>query len=306
MKKLTTEEFIIRAKKVHGDNYDYSEVVYLGIKSKVKIKCLICGNIFWQTPNSHIGKCVGCTLCGYKKASNKQIRKLSNVILEANKIHNFKYDYSLIFSRTYKGLKQKVPIVCPIHGIFKQQLNWHISGKNGCPECGGNIKLETSEFIERSKKVHGDKYVYDDIVYKNEKTKVQIFCKLHNSFFYQKPFAHVRLKQGCPKCNESRGEKGIRLFLENNNIEYIKEYIIKDLGNYRFDFYLPNYNLIIEFDGKQHFQPVEFFGGLVALRKTKYNDYIKTMYCLNNAINIIRIKYLDIDKIDYILSSLKF
>lgn len=294
MKKLTTAEFIIRAVEVHGDKYDYSLVEYKSLKTKIIIKC-DCGNIFEQQPATHIGiKKAGCTPCGYKKATNAQIRPLNGVIKEANIIHNNKYDYSLITD--YKGLKIKVDIICPIHGLFKQPLSWHIIGKNGCPHCGGNIRLTIEEFISRSNKIHGDKYDYTKVSYINEKTKVIIICNIHGEF-NQLPRAHSKLGHGCPKCakdlSESKGERTIREFLEFNDIKYEQEKKFSFSGNYRYDFYINSLNLVIEYDGKQHFQPVDFFGGLKSFRITYHNDWIKEELIRKNNVNIIRIKYTD-------------
>lgn len=114
------------------------------------------------------------------------------------------------------------------------------------------------------------------------------------------------LKQnyGCPICKESKGEKAIRLYLEKNNIYFKQEYIFEDCKYKRvlpFDFYISNYNLCIEFDGRQHFESNEYFGGEERLKTTQKRDRIKDDYCMENSINLLRISYYDIDDIDGIL-----
>ena len=104
-------------------------------------------------------------------------------------------------------------------------------------------------------------------------------------------------KSCCSKCKMSLGAITIETLLKENNIDYIKEYVIYDTYNnepmqkYRFDFFLPQYNIIIEYDGEQHTKPIEKWGGIEGLKKTQQRDRIKTNYCLDNGITIIRIPY---------------
>ncbi len=190
MKKLTTEEFIEKAITVHGDKYDYSLVEYIRSAMKVKIICKEHNYIFETTPNNHLsGK--GCTKCAnvYRKTTEE-------FITECILIHVDKYDYSLV---KYIGAFTKVIIRCKVHDyIFSQTPSDHLSGK-GCPKCGGNVKSNTKEFIEKAIAVHGYKYDYSLVVYNCNRTKVKIICKEHNYIFSQTPSAHLQ-GAGCHKC----------------------------------------------------------------------------------------------------------
>ena len=181
----TTEEFIKRAKAVHGDKYDYSRVNYVGATVKVEIICPEHGS-FWQTPANHLnGK--GCSKCvGRNKTTEDFIKR-------AKAVHGTKYDYSKV---VYSDSNQKVEIICPIHGSFWQRPTSHLKG-NGCPKCVGRNKT-TEEFIKRAKAVHGDKYDYSMVNYVDAKTNVEIICPEHGSF-WQKPSNHLNGK-GCPFC----------------------------------------------------------------------------------------------------------
>ena len=216
-------------------------------------------------------------------------------IEKSRKIHNDKYDYSLV---EYKNNSTKVKIICSKHGIFEQTPNSHLSGKK-CYLCDGNIKHTNNSFIEKSRKIHSDKYDYSLINYINSQTKVKIICPIHG-VFEQRPNDHIIGKQGCPICNESKGEKEIRNILNENNIKFESQKIF-DKCKYKrklpFDFYLPDYNICIEYDGKQHYKPIDYFGGEKELEKNKIRDKIKNNYCKNNNIKLLRIKYNDNDNI---------
>ena len=183
--------------------------------------------------------------------------------------------------------------MCPIHGEFYQKPSSHIF-KYGCPECGGKLKLNNDKFIEKAKLIHGDKYNYSNINYINSNTKIKIICDKHG-LFKQTPCNHLQ-GQGCPICKESKGEKNIRRYLLLNNIEFISEYKFNECYNEKllpFDFYLPKTNTCIEYDGIQHYKPINRFGGELGFKRGKINDEIKNDFCSKNKIKLIRISYFE-------------
>jgi hypothetical protein len=281
--KGTTSSFIEKAKMKHGDRYDYSLVRYNGAKHKVKIICPIHGE-FEQQPTNHLyGQ--GCGKCsGNIKLDN------SSFIEKAKIKHGDKYDYSLV---SYLTCNDKVKIICPIHGEFEQRAINHLRG-DGCSGCSCNRRLTNESFIERAKMKHGDKYDYSLIKIINNLIKIKIICPIHGEF-EQKPNNHIN-GNGCPKCKESKGEIEIRNFLINNEIKFFSQHRFIDCRNILplpFDFYLPNQNICIEFNGRQHYVPVIKWGGVNELEKIKYRDKIKMEYCRNNNIPLIIIKYND-------------
>ena len=249
--KMTTDEFIKKAKEIHGDRYDYSKSEYNG--SKVKL-CIICKEHgeFWQTPEIHLNGS-GCKKCynKYKRGKGRQ-HDINWFIEEARKIHGNKYDYSKV---EYKTIFTKVCIICPIHGEFWQTPASHIMMKNGCYKCSGTYRLSTDEFIKKAKIIHGNKYDYSKVKYQGNKVKVSITCPIHGEF-WQKPNDHL-CGRGCPKCKSSHLEREFRLFLEENNIKYEEQKTFDWLKLKKFqylDFYLPQYNIGIECQGEHHFQ----------------------------------------------------
>lgn len=201
MKKLGVEEFVKRARIIHGNKYDYSKVVYKNGRKKIAIICPIHG-IFYQSPEVHILQKAGCPKCADEAIGNTLRKTTKQFISEAKEVHGDKYDYSKV---DYKGANIKVSIKCPIHGIFWQEPVVHVNLKCGCPQCAieknGKAKRKgIKQFVEESRRLHGDKYDYSKAIYVNSLTPVEIVCKKHGSF-YQLPSVHLRPGGGdCPKC----------------------------------------------------------------------------------------------------------
>ena len=216
-------------------------------------------------------------------------------IAKAIAIHGDKYDYS---QTIYINARTKVKITCQKHGYFEQTPNRHLSGDR-CPKC--NI-ITTQTFIDRSQQVHGNVYDYSKSKYTHSQSKIEILCPTHGSFF-QLPTDHWR-GRGCRRCNISVGESEIKTFLDHNNTIYIQEHTFIGCKNkypLPFDFYIPSINLCIEFDGIQHFEPRDFFGGQKSFEQTQTNDKLKNEYCKTNGINLIRIPYWEFLNIHSIL-----
>jgi len=162
--KLTTEEFIQKAKAVHGDKYDYSETIYNGSNNKVIIICPDHGK-FEQLGMAHL-KGQNCRKCVNKNRTHSS-RKLTTekFITKAKEIHGDKYDYSKV---VYVKSSVKVIIICPIHGKFEQTPASHLSGSN-CPKC---IYNAGENFIQKANYAHNNKFDYSKTVYINNSTKV--------------------------------------------------------------------------------------------------------------------------------------
>lgn len=302
-KKLTQEEFIKRTIEKHGDKYDYSEVVYIGSNKKVKIYCKACKCYFWQVPYSHLLG-TGCLKCGRKNLKGKTGKPLNTIsfIEKAVKIHGNKYDYSYV---KYTDAKKPVNIHCnKCNYNFKQTPNNHLKGE-GCPNCYGNARKGKVGFIEKAKKVHGDKYDYSEVEYKNNRVPVKIRCNKCGNYFYQNTGNHLR-GQGCPYCVISKGEESIANFLKFNKISYIQQRKFvgcKDKTYLPFDFYLPDYNVCIEFQGKQHYEEGFYFHlsynkndiekATKQFKTITKHDQIKRDFCKRNNIALLEIRYDD-------------
>lgn len=243
-----TEVFISRAKAVHGDKYDYSKTTYVKSKSKVTIICPDHGE-FQQIPNSHLNGS-GCFYCGSIKRHESKKLKLGDAIQKCIDTHGSKYDYSKV---KYNFVTDTVDIVCKSHGLFSQILINHYRGQ-GCPKCGKESmsekqKMEPSEFLKRSRLLHGDRYEYELSDFENYRSKVNITCKKHGRFS-QVAEAHYSLGAGCPSCavRFSAAETEICEMLDSLGVEYFKgdRTILKPL---EVDILIPSYSLAIEYNG---------------------------------------------------------
>lgn len=285
-RKKTKEEFIEQAQIIHNNKYNYSLVDYINSKVKVKIICPEHG-IFEQTPNNHL-KGQNCPKCKGNYKSNTE-----EFIGKAKKVHKDYYNYSNV---NYVNNKTLVEIICPKHGSFWQKPNDHLDG-HGCSKCGNeNNSYSKEEWIDRVTRFHNNKYNYSKVNYIDWETPVIIICPIHGEF-QQTPHSHTRY--GCSLCNSSHNETLISKYLNQNNIIFISQYkisidkSINPSGYAYIDFYLPEYNMFIEYNGEQHYIPVEHFGGEIKLKQQQERDNFIREYCIKNNIKLIEISYKD-------------
>ena len=290
--KDTLESFIKKAKKVHGNKYDYSKVNYIDSKTKVRIICPKHGD-FSQRPNDHLnGK--GCKECYNEIRGATQRSNKVEFIENANKKHNYKYDYSKV---EYVNTHTKVCVICSEHGEFLVEPASHLAGKQ-CKECAKierakNKTLSNEEFISKAKKVHGEKYDYSLTKYNGIYNAVEIVCPTHGVF---KQVASYHLSgNGCQKCKRSHLEYDVEQILLENNIEFVPQYKQQWLGLQSLDFYLPKYNIAIECQGEQHFKPIDIFGGINAFKQQQILDKNKLNKCKEHNIKILYYSNLGIE-----------
>ena len=266
---------------------------------------------FDQEPRNHyLGG--GCKQCLSEKISGPRYSERNTTeefIKQAKSVHNDKYEY---FQTFYESSKTKVIITCKEHGNFVMTPNKHLRGQ-GCKKCGNlskgvkwNMTLE--DFINKSSKIHYNRYDYSQTKLLGYDIKMPIVCKKHGVFL-QSPHSHL-YGNGCSKCRFSRGESAIFNFLKVKSINFETQKSFNDCRNPKtrallfFDFYLPDYNVLIEYDGQQHFVKTKdrsFWMSQKDIQGIKYRDSIKNKYAKRKTIKLIRIKYTKFNKIDEIL-----
>ena len=218
----TREYWLTKFISIHDNEFDYSDAVFKGTLDKILIRCKN-GHQFYQSPSKHSSG-QGCPECsGNVKLTQEEI--LNRFKLE----HGNKFIYDSVI---FKSIHKKVKIKCKKHGYFEQTPVSHYNG-SGCPECSKNSKLDNQEWIKRFKKIHGNKYDYSQMNFKTIHSKIKIYCKKHDYFFYQSPASHFHAKSKCPKCSGKytpTNDEWIERFksIHENRYDY-KKFIYKNV-----------------------------------------------------------------------------
>jgi hypothetical protein len=225
VRRVTTEDFIERAKKVHGNKYDYSSTLYKNNTTKVLIVCTKCSKTFTQKPREHLAGNNGCCF------SKIRVRDTKSFVKQARKRHNDKYDYTEV---KYEGAFKKVKIWCRTCATYYWQTpsNHLNKGKYGCKNCSiekqrKKMAFTREEFISKAELKHGTKYSYDKVVYKNNNTHIKIWCKKCQVYFSQLPSKHLA-GGNCAECSKEKRIKESRFSTE----QFILKSIEKHCWNY--------------------------------------------------------------------------
>lgn len=283
-KNLKIEEIRNRIYNIFGDKYFIPEQEIFGVKNKIKVFCNECKDYFEIRLNTFLSG-FGCSKCKY----NNLRLSLNDVRNRSKELYGNKY---YIPEQEIRNNKFFIKIHCNDCGENFNIIQYaHFRGDGGCSNCALKKRTNSIEkIIQRSKEIHGDIYIIDENQeIKNNKSIIRIFCKKCKNYFNQKIYDHLN-GSGCPYCRMSRGEIIIQNYLMDHNIKYENQKKFKDCKNIfplPFDFYLPDYNMCIEFDGEQHFKQIHNW----RFEQTLKNDIIKTNFCKNNNIDLLRIKY---------------
>lgn len=304
-RRLNPKVFLQRAIKKHKKNYDLSEVNYTTAKVKITPICKDHGK-FEVLPANFL-KGTGCPHCSSEEhvelMKSASFRK--DIVKSFVAIHGERYDYSKV---DYQGLGKKVEIICKKHGSFYQLPSIHLENK-GCQKCGAvdradAQRLTQEEVLSRFKELHGDRFDYSQFRYIDNKTKSIIICReVGHGPFKMRASSHFE-EQGCPKCADPKGERRIAKWLNDHKIEHIQQFSIlppnarNNSFRLRYDFLLPEINLLIEYDGEQHYRPVRFHGmseakSIEIFEITQKRDRAKNRWAKKNGYALLRISYTE-------------
>lgn len=287
--KYNTQSFIERAQKIHGNKYNYKKSIYVTSNDKIIVTCPKHGDFQIVVSEHWRGK--ECPKCGIEKRSLSQSLTKEEFLRRAREKFGWKYEYDL---STYKNRYSLIKIKCPEHGEFWQKPRYHLEGL-GCPKCGrlhanksNSDSLE--DFLEKAKKSHPTGYLFNKVKLEDFNDKVTITCKKHGDFKMKRSL--FVFGQNCPKCTLINQMKLLqKLETRFPNLTFQWEYKADWLGRQRIDIFISELKVAIEYDGIQHFVPLEFFGGKIEFEKRKKSDELKEQKCLKNGVKLFRLKY---------------
>lgn len=258
---------------------------YINVNTPILHKCLI-DNYEWYTAPANILYNNGCPKC------SKRFRRTHDDYINEASIAN----PNIEVLEKFNGMQIPILHKCKLHNVKWKVIPENILNGHGCKKCGvkkiGDKNRKThKEYVDELKVTNKDIAVID--TYVNSYTSILHKCLIDGYEWYASPL-NILSGCGCPQCQESYGERLIRQWLNKYNISYEFQKIFKDCRDVKplpFDFYLSDYNMAIEYDGEQHYEPVEYFGGQKSFEYTQRHDKIKNEYCENNNIKLLRIPY---------------
>lgn len=286
MKKLTYEQVC-----EYFEQYGYKVIDNNYKDTKTPINVICPKGHKWKVAFGHF-KSNNCRCAECRKLEK---RYSQDFILET--LNNNGYRLNKIF---IKNESTYVNITCPKGHTYECSFESFKNKNNRCRRCSGSHKHTIEEVKEFANQC--DYEVISDN-YTNNKTHLIFKCPKDHIFPMR--FDHFKSGSRCPFCRESKGEKDVLKYLDKYNIKYIRQYRYEDCKDTRtlpFDFYLPDYNTCIEYDGELHYKAIDFYGGEEELKRQQNRDSIKTQYCKDNNIKLIRIPYWELKNINKILS----
>ena len=256
----------------------------------------------------HLKTCTyGCRYCAGKDKTTEDFKK---------EIYEKQPNIIILNDYISSETKDRIFYKCKICNKEWDTCVASLRGGSGCPECAKRIRGEKrrkthKDFVEELHRVQPNLIPLSK--YQGTHKLVKILCTIHNNEFDSYPANLLNNSAHCPICTRerisslpSKGEQRIQSYLDNKKIEYDPEHTFDDCKNIKllpFDFFLCDLNIVIEFDGEQHYRPIELFGGEEQFKRRQINDAIKTKYCNENHIKLIRIPYWEYDNIENILDS---
>ena len=293
---MTTEEFKEKMKVRNPNIILLSE--YTGVKNKVKVKCLIDGHE-WEIKAGSIGH-RGCPECRLRKINHRTDEEFREELAK-------KYPRIQLLSK-FTVVKDKVKLKCEDCGYeWETVANTIINCGKGCPKCNRHARVSENDLIERLAEINPHIEYIDG--YTTVRGRANFKCKICGAQWSAQVDSIINGGCGCPGCKSSKGERRVENYFLKHNIKYIPQYTFDDCRYslpLRFDFFLPDYNVCVEYDGLQHTKPVSFGSSkegkkIINFEKIQARDKVKNDYCTSHNIDLIRIFYTDFDNVEIIL-----
>lgn len=295
-KRKSHEQFVNEIAMCNSDieiigKYSYSN-------KKITCRCKI-DNYVWDVLPSDLLRGRGCPKCA--KVARRTHDEFINEIKKINS--------NIEILSKYRNVRTKIKCKCKNDGEMWITTASNLLNGTGCPKCAGTMKRSTEDFLYEMKAKNPNIEIISE--YQNCEQKVKCKCNICNRVWNAKP-KHLLSGVGYPSCSESKGEKKIRKFLIEHNIIFESQKSFEGLigingGTLSYDFYLPEYNLLVEYQGIQHEKPTDFgFGKKCANNKymmQQEHDKRKRYFAKNHSIVLLEIWYYDFENIDTVLNS---
>lgn len=281
---------------------------YYGVNKKLLFHCDNpgCDHDFESSWRSIHSKGAGCIYCAVSSPALSDRNRLSIRYPEISKEWNYNRNEGAPYDYSYAS-SQRVWWICKNGHEWETPIYSRTNGRN-CPTCAGKIVSDINRlsilYAELCKEWDCDKNDKSPYDY-SYASHVKVWWKCCCGHSWEATIASRTSGKNCPDCKESHGEKEVQIWLEKHGVYFIHHHGFSDCKNKQlleYDFYLPGYKLLIEYDGEQHFHPIKHFGGQKKFDKALINDSIKTKYASDNNIELLRISYKDKDNINSILS----
>lgn len=277
-------DFLEKARKLHPD-YSFEKIKYINARTKVEIICSN-GHTFWMTPDNFL-RGHSCPYCQHLISYTPQ--EVKEKIAGQYTFRNL----------NFKNNKSEVILICPKHGEFSIKV-FRIMQGFGCQTCArqkGQKSKNNEEYISQLKEKHLD-LIYDlsKVNYVNAKTKIILICKKCNKEFLHNPRSILNnFARACPFCHYFLGEEIIKNILTQNKIVFQTQYHFRGtkISRLSFDFFIPSRDILIEYNGAQHYKPIEKWGGEKRFEKQKFNDKRKEEFCKQHNLKLLIISYKD-------------
>lgn len=298
IRKLTEDDIV---KRLHDNNPTIKYIEgFTNTRQKALFKCIICDNLFESQAHGIYNGLQGCPKCYRHKGVSNMINRLksNNPLIEY--VHGYIEPHK---QATFKCKKCGHIWDCTAYEVY--------IGRSKCPNCSKSTTFLSDKDIKEKLKINNPKIQYIG-GYTGSLNKAKFYCTQCKHEWETTAFAVYLGKTGCPKCAYSKGEQRISQYLEEKKIKFKSQWIFEDCKNIYplpFDFFLPDKNICLEYDGEHHFIPVirsknmNMVQSKENLKKIKMRDKIKTKYCNSNNIELIRIPYTEFNNIEKILDS---
>lgn len=302
--RYTLRLILEKCHKIHGAKFNYDLIKEEDIvdkNSRITVLCNTCNHKWRPSITNHIYSKTGCPKCIIL-----QHWKYEDMIKQAVKIHGDKYYYGLIKPEDIKSKFSKLNLICNICKYeWVTTISSHINGNSGCGSCSKKITVNFESFILRTNQIHGDKFdlsLIKETDIENNRSKLPIKCNKCSKIWSPTISSFINRKTGCPRCKSSKGELKCLKYLQVNKIIFEEQFSLP--GNYKrkYDFMIEHDGdkFLLEFDGLQHFEFIEYFNKtLVNFNYRQEIDIQKTKDGICDGYKIIRIDYKEIDNIQY-------